>query len=270
MAAISFHDLDSALVEIKTAKELGFGGIAIPAVPDDERLYRPEYDKIWAAMQDQELVANVHVAIANAIPRHSGAPSLTATRALIGYDIFTGARNLLPTFIFGGILERFPRLTVVFTETHSDWVLGSLKRMDHAYERSDLRRDIRDVVPMKPSDYWQRQCFLGSSIWSRAEIAARDRIGVDKMMMGIDFPHSEGAWRFGTDNYIKATFGAEEVPAAEGRQLFSENAAAVYGFDLDALKTVADKIGWDEDQVLTAPEVQPTYRGDLDRPLIPS
>jgi predicted TIM-barrel fold metal-dependent hydrolase len=270
MAAISFHDVDAALAEVKAVKELGFGGIAIPALPDDGRLYRPEFDKIWAAMQELELVANIHVAIANTIPQHSGAPSLTASRALIGADIFIGARGLLPAFVFGGILERFPRLQVVFTETHSDWVLGTLKRMDHAYERSDLRRDIRDVVPMKPSDYWERQCHLGSSIWSRAEIAARHRIGVDKMMIGIDFPHSEGAWRFGTDNYIKATFGAENVPAAEARQMFSETAAAVYGFDLDALHTLADKIGWDEDEVLTAPEVQPTYRGDLDRPLIAS
>jgi hypothetical protein len=111
---------------------------------------------------------------------------------------------------------------------------------------------------------------LGSSIFSRAEIGARDRIGVDKMMIGIDFPHSEGAWRHGTGNYIKATFGAEHVPAGEARQMFGGTAAAVYGFDLDALNTVADKIGWDEDDVLTAPEVQPTYRGDLDRPLIPS
>jgi predicted TIM-barrel fold metal-dependent hydrolase len=270
MAAISFYDVDAALAEVKAVKELGFAGIAIPALPDDGRLYRPEFDKIWAAMEELELVANIHVAIANTIPQHSGAPSLTASRALIGADIFIGARGLLPAFVFGGILERFPRLQVVFTETHSDWVLGTLKRMDHAYERSDLRRDIRDVVPMKPSDYWERQCHLGSSIWSRAEIAARHRIGVDKMMIGIDFPHSEGAWRFGTDNYIKATFGAEDVPAAEARQMFGETAAAVYGFDLDALKTVADKIGWDEDDVLTAPEVQPTYRGDLDRPLIPS
>jgi predicted TIM-barrel fold metal-dependent hydrolase len=206
-------------------------------------------------MDELELVANVHVAIANTIPQHKGAPSLTASRAMIGYDIFTGARNLLPAFVFGGILERFPCLTVVFTETHSDWVLGSLKRMDHAYERSDLRRDIRATVPMRPSDYWQRQCYLGSSIFSRAEIAARHRIGVDKIMIGIDFPHMEGAWRFGTDNYLRATFGAERVSADEARQMFSETAAAVYGFDLEALNTVSDKIGWGEDDVLTAPEV---------------
>ena len=52
--------------------------------------------------------------------------------------------------------------------------------------------------------------------------------------------------------------------------MFSENAAAVYGFDLEALNAVSDKIGWDEDDLLSPPEVQPSYRGDLDRPLIPS
>jgi hypothetical protein len=217
-----------------------------------------------------DLVANVHVAIANSIPQYSGAPSVTSSRAMIGADIFTGARNLLPTFIFGGILERFPRLKVVFTETHSDWVLGSLQRMDHAYERSELRRDIRDVIPMRPSEYWQRQCYLGSSIFSRAEIAARGRIGVEKMMIGIDFPHSEGAWRHGTRNYLKATFGAEQVPTSEARKMLGETAAAVYGFDLAALKAVSDSVGLDEADILTAPEVQPFYRGDLTRPLIPS
>jgi predicted TIM-barrel fold metal-dependent hydrolase len=270
MAAVSFHDPDAAVAEIKAVKELGFAGVAIPALPDNDRLYRDVYDPIWATMQDLGMVANVHVAIANSLPQYAGAPSITSSRAMIGADIFTGARNLLPVFIFGGILERFPRLTVVFTETHSDWVLGSLQRMDHSYERSDLRRDIRDVVPTRPSEYWQRQCYLGSSIFSRAEIAARHRIGVDKMMIGIDFPHSEGAWRHGTLNYLQATFGAEHVPEAETRQMLNENAAAVYGFDLAALQKVSDDVGLDVADVLTAPEVQPSYRGDLDRPLIPA
>jgi predicted TIM-barrel fold metal-dependent hydrolase len=189
---------------------------------------------------------------------------------MVGADIFTSVRNLLPSLIFGGVLERFPNLKVVFTETHSDWVLGALQRMDHSWERSDLRRDIRDVVPMRPSEYWNRQCYLGSSLFSRAEIAARHRIGVGKMMIGIDFPHSEGAWRYGTRNYVKATFGAEQVPVSEARKMLGGTAAEVFGFDLQALDGIAEKIGLDEADVLSPPEVQPTYRGDLNRPLIPA
>ena len=270
MAAISLHDLDAAIKELKAIKGMGFGGIALPTLPGTDRLYQEDYEQLWATLQDLDLIVNIHTAIANALPQYSGAPTLTSARAMVGADIFTGVRNLLPTLIFGGVLERYPRLRVVFTETHSDWVLGALTRMDHSYDRSDLRRDIRDVIPMRPSEYWRRQCFLGSSLFSRAEVAARHRLGLDKMMIGIDFPHSEGAWRFGTTNYLKATFGAERVPAAEARRMLGENAASVFGFDLAALEVISDKFGLDEDDVLSPPAVQPTYRGDLDRPLIPA
>ncbi|WP_067682058.1 amidohydrolase family protein [Nocardia miyunensis] len=268
MAAISLHDVDAAVTEIEAVKEMGFSGIALPALPGDDRPYQPQYDRVWAALQDNDLVVNIHVAIGSALPSYTKAPTLTSARAMVGADIFTSVRNLLPSLIFGGVLERFPRLRIVFTETHSDWVLGALQRMDHSYDRSDLRRDIREVVPMRPSEYWRRQCYLGSSLFSRAEVAARHRIGLDKMMIGIDFPHSEGAWRFGTREYVKATFGAEHVPPADARKMFGTNAAAVFGFDLPALDALAEKIGIDEADALTPPSVQPTYRGDLDRPLI--
>jgi predicted TIM-barrel fold metal-dependent hydrolase len=270
MAAISLHDIDAAVKEIKAVKEMGFAGIALPALQGAERPYEAKFDPVWAAVQDLGLVVNIHVAIATTLPEYTGAPTLTSARAMVGADIFTGVRNLLPTLIFGGVLERFPRLQIVFTETHSDWVLGALQRMDHSYERSDLRRDIREVVPMRPSEYWRRQCHLGSSLFSRAEVAARQRIGVDTMMIGMDFPHSEGAWRYGTHNYLEATFGAERVPADEARRMLGATAAEVFGFDLPALDRLAQTIGPDEADVLTPPKVQPAYRGDLDRPLIPA
>jgi predicted TIM-barrel fold metal-dependent hydrolase len=270
MAAISLHDIDAAVKELKAVKELGFAGMALPGLPESDRLYMERYDPIWATLQDLDLVVNIHVAIAGALPVYIGARSITSARAMVGADIFTSVHNLLPTLIFGGVLERYPNLKVVFTETHSDWVLGVLQRMDHSYDHSDLRRDIRDVIPMKPSEYWLRQCWLGSSIYSRAEVAARHQIGVDKMMIGIDFPHSEGAWRHGTRNYVKATFGAERVPADEARLMLGETAANVFGFDLPALSKVAARIGMDTDDVLTPLDVQPAWRGDLDRPLIPA
>ena len=270
MAAISLHDIDAAVKELKAVKELGFAGIALPALPGTDRPYERRYDPVWATLQELGLVVNIHVAIASTLPVYTGALTLTSARAMVAADIFTSVRNLLPTLIFGGVLERFPNLKIVFTETHSDWVLGALSRMDHSYERSDLRRDIRDVVPMRPSEYWHRQCYLGSSLFSRAEIEARHRIGVDKMMIGIDFPHSEGAWRHGTRNYVKATFGAEQVPASEARLMLGKTAADVFGFDLAALDRLAGQIGLDEADVLTPPDVRPTYRGDLDRPLIPA
>jgi hypothetical protein len=56
-------------------------------------------------------------------------------------------------------VERHPRMKVVFTEMQSDWTVASLHKMDYSFEGSGLRRDIRDVIPMKPSEYWKRQCY---------------------------------------------------------------------------------------------------------------
>jgi hypothetical protein len=52
--------------------------------------------------------------------------------------------------------------------------------------------------------------------------------------------------------------------------MLGTNAAEVFGFDLAALDKLADRIGLDEADVLTPPDTQPQWRGDLDRPLIPA
>ena len=119
--------------------------------------------------------------------------------------------------IWGGVLQRHPKLRVVFTEFGSSWVAGALVNMDYTYEGSYLRRDVHSVLPHKPSEYFARQCFLGSSIFSRAEVGARHEIGIDKMMLGMDYPHHEGTWAAGpgTLAYIQATIGACAVPADE-------------------------------------------------------
>ena len=66
----------------------------------------------------------------------------------------------------------------------------------------------------KPSEYFDRQCALGSSIFSLAEMEARHEIGIDKMMLGFDYPHHEGAWAAGPGlvPYIQATLGVAKVP----------------------------------------------------------
>ena len=126
-----------------------------------------------------------------------------------------------------------------------------LAKMDFSYIAGDLRKDIHSSVRLKPSEYWQRQCYLGSSIFSRAEIRARRSIGIDKMMLGFDYPHFEGAWRLGVRDYIQATLGEQEVSEDEAQLMLSKTAAEVFRFDVDELRSVADRIGPEPESVLT-------------------
>ena len=53
---------------------------------------------------------------------------------------------------------------------------------------------IRETVKLKPSEYWERQCYVAASFMGPDESAMRHEIGLDKLMWGADYPHVEGTW----------------------------------------------------------------------------
>ena len=67
-------------------------------------------------------------------------------------------------------------------------------------------------------------------------IAARDILGIDKFMWGSDYPHDEGTYPY-TALSLRQLFSG--WPEAELRKVLSDNAAAMYGFDLGALAAPA-------------------------------
>jgi hypothetical protein len=72
------------------------------------------------------------------------------------------------------------------------------------------------------------------------ECAERHRIGVEKIMWGSDYPHMEGTAPY-TREALRHTFSG--VPPDEVASMVGGNVAAVYGFDLDALAPLVERIG---------------------------
>ena len=68
----------------------------------------------------------------------------------------------------------------------------------------------------------------------------RDDIGIGTIMWGSDFPHPEGTYPF-TQECLRRTF--HDVPRDEVQLMLAGNAARIYGFDLGALRPIADRIG---------------------------
>jgi hypothetical protein len=62
----------------------------------------------------------------------------------------------------------------------------------------------------------------------------------DRAMWGSDYPHIEGTWPW-TVQSLRTTF--DGIAPENIRKMLSENAAAAYGFRLDELRPVADRIG---------------------------
>jgi predicted TIM-barrel fold metal-dependent hydrolase len=265
-------DCHATLDELYKFKEAGFRGIVIPCFGSEHPLYHPRHEPIWSSIEEMGLIVACHgpTALTTDRPlRTPGAPHPAAAYAMANIEFKFFSHNVLSHLIWGGVLERHPHLKVVFTEQGSSWVIGALAQMDHTYEGSYLRKDVRSVMPLRPSEYFNRQCYLGSSTFSRAEVAGRHQIGIDKMMIGTDYPHHEGTLGggYGTREYLRATFGAEQVPEDEARRMLGETAARVYGFDLATVSALAKEVGPWPSEVLVPPPVDLYARGDIHRPL---
>jgi predicted TIM-barrel fold metal-dependent hydrolase len=274
LAVLSFADVERTISEIRWAKDAGLRGIVLPSVDEDTPFFDERFDPIWATLAELEMPANSHTAI-SAVTKHMATGTLKAVphpacaAPLMTAQAYFSTQQILNHLIWGGVLERHPNLQLVMTEQGTGWVVSALKGMDYSWEASYLRRDVREIVKSKPSDYFRRQCHIGSSLFSRAEAEARYDIGVDKIAIGADYPHHEGTWAAGpgTVDYLRATLGVARVPAAEARMMLGGNALRLWKLDYPTLRLIADRIGPDLDLVLTPPTEEHFPRGDVHKPL---
>ncbi len=79
-----------------------------------------------------------------------------------------------------------------------------------------------------PSDYWRRNLF---AVFQEDDVGVqlRHRIGIDNMLWGNDFPHSESTWPKSRE-FLEQMFA--NVPAEDRRKLTCDNAARIFRFNL--------------------------------------
>ncbi|MCU1467659.1 MAG: putative amidase [Actinomycetia bacterium] len=258
IAQICLNNVDDAVAEVHWAREHGLrGGVLVPNLPPDQYdvapVYDPVYDPIWAACQELDMPVNSHSG--TGLPDHGKYP-FAQVLWVIETPYF--AHRPLWFMIMGGIFERFPTLKFVMTESGAAWVPETIRQLDGLHMAMSMGRtgevgfDPESALPMKPSEYFARNCWIGASFPSPSDGKARTKIGIDKYMWGSDYPHHEGATPFSRES-IRRAF--HDVDPAELHQIFAVNAAHVYGFDLAKLAPLAAQHG------PTVAEISEPYEG---------
>jgi predicted TIM-barrel fold metal-dependent hydrolase len=163
------------------------------------------------------------------------------------------------------VLERYPSLKIVLTEQGMAWLPRGLETLDWFYRRMTLPEAAESLyfgavaagLSMTPSEYFARNFWVGASFLRPSEAPLRHDVGVGRIMWGADYPHIEGSLGFTTEA-LRAGFGG--VAENEARAMIESNAADFFGFDLDALRPLADRIGPAVDEVaeVLEPDDYPT------------
>ncbi len=232
---VNVDDPLEAARELERCRELGLAGAMISVLPPPDRGYdHPMYAPLWSAAEALEMPLSMHVATGRAsLSADSGQDGVRRVSEAAFYLQDHFVRKSLGEMIFSGVLERHPRLRVGSVEHEASWIPFFLFQMDYCYTDRPVRGDWHRFADpdVRPSDFFRAQGFV-SFQEDRVGIRVRDVVGVETLMFGSDYPHTEST--FPRSREIAAGLLAD-VPAAEQRLILRENAARLYGFDLEAL-----------------------------------
>jgi uncharacterized protein len=187
---------------VNEAIAFGCGAILVPsAPPKDKSPTHPDYNRVWAQLQDADVPFMLHIGGGGRPLRkafhNNGKPPTT--------DFLGGGENIrskdfmvlqhppeafLAMLVLDGVLEAFPRLKGGCIEQGAMWVVPWLKRLDLAQDTFKKTEPALDL-PLRASEYVHRQLrftpFPTEPVGWMIENA-----GDDLFLFSSDYPHPEG------------------------------------------------------------------------------
>lgn len=235
---------DIVVQEIAEAHTNGIRCIHLPPAPHIASPELPHYnhsmyEPMWRALDERGMGAIWHASVGREKPGWRWNGTERGWEALLMLDIETLHQSNLKYLLLGGVLERHANMKVGYVESGSDWVAPILGVIDRYFAAPTMIPEHK--LTMKPSEQWARQGFCAGPLDAK-EISLRQKLGVQCLMFGSDYIHTEGTFPNTRPHLAKILAG---VPSDEAYAIVAGNAARMFGFDIDKLaRTPAAQRDW--------------------------
>jgi predicted TIM-barrel fold metal-dependent hydrolase len=224
VAMLPMQSADLAIEEMRFAREkLGFRGVFLRPNPyNNKMIHHPDYEKFWTMVEELDISVGFHEGAGGGM-------------AQVGMDRFEerGARHIIThtmemmlvcmSVIWGGVCERHPKVRIAFLESGGGWIAGWLDRMDRHFDDKGFNDS---GLTTRPSELFQRNCWIAFEPVEHSLKALVDYIGPDKILWATDYPHPDGFFPGAPAMVRKLIEGA---PAETVRQVMAGSAKAFYG-----------------------------------------
>lgn len=226
LCCIPNTDVDAAVSEVRLAAERGLKGGELAVSTDIMPLWHPYWEPLWATAAECNVPISFHTSSNKTLP--DDVEPMVRRRAFASMlSIFQlTTADFLASVIFSGALERHPNLKLVLGESGIGWIPYMLERMDAEWEEQFKDLDLT----MKPSEYWHRQMYATYQT-DIVGVKLLEELGEDTIMWGSDFPHPDGVWP-DSQTFIEEQLG--HLPPMTRRKIVRDNAAKLYGFDIES------------------------------------
>jgi predicted TIM-barrel fold metal-dependent hydrolase len=185
------HDPELAAQEIRRNADLGFKAVSFPEAPDLlgwPSIHTSNWEPIFRACAETQTVVCVHVGSGGQMP-----PMAPGAPKDVGGVLFgTYAMMYTVEWLFSRVAVRHPNLKICISEGGIGWVAALYDRLDHVNKYQEIFHTW-DNIELTPAEILRRNfyfCALDDpSAWVQL-----DRIGVDRVLVEVDYPHADTSW----------------------------------------------------------------------------
>jgi predicted TIM-barrel fold metal-dependent hydrolase len=233
---VPFWDINKAIKEAERLAGMGARSISFPDSPVPGGLpsfHTDHWDALWNVCSETEMPVSLHFGSGGYVPGFSFSGTPMDQRALDQGEVpFAVAISMFPTnlmwttadLLFSGTLQKFPKLQFSLAEGGIGWFPYVLERCDSTWERHRYYQDID--FDSRPSDLFH-QHFWGCFVDDEHGLTNRHAVGIDRMMLEIDYPHSDSNWPNSRKRAAEVLAG---VPDDEAEMIVETNARRMLRF----------------------------------------
>jgi aminocarboxymuconate-semialdehyde decarboxylase len=181
--SVPLQSVPDAIAIAKEAKSMGLKGLEIGNAVGERQLDDSVFHEFFDAVQALDLLLFVH-------PLEGGVDADDPLAGVLGNVLLFPFRTtlMIERMILKGMFEKYPNLRLCLS--HGGGLLAfNIWRLDHSY---NLRPDLNQSVPHKPSEYLTK-LYFDSIVHSAAALHYLIQIvGADRVVMGTDYPMAMG------------------------------------------------------------------------------
>jgi predicted TIM-barrel fold metal-dependent hydrolase len=221
LAQAAMRSPEEGAKELSQIKEMGFRGVMMPGRPQQEDYDSEIYNPVWEAAVDLGLPLSFHILTSktDALSAPNRGPAINGFQTII-----RGNQDIIGTFIFSGVFDRYPDLKIVCVEADAGWAPHYMYRMDHAYKR---HRFWMKAPPLDrlPSEYFRENVYMTFQD-DFVAFKLRDLCNIRRLMWANDFPHSDSTWPWSQQVLDEQ---AKDLTDEERNAICHDNVTELYG-----------------------------------------
>ncbi|MQG73783.1 MAG: amidohydrolase [SAR202 cluster bacterium] len=230
-AVLPGGDVEEMVTEARRAvKDLGAVSVRNPLLPTGQWLHSPANDPLWTLACELDFPISIHGEYRQrrfqpfaGIKYDPSAGALEALDHALGFPCDN--MTTMGHFIFSGMLDRFASLRLAILESNAGWLPFWLGRMDeHSHGRNSMFFNA-EKLPMTPSEYVSRQCYIACDGDERALKYVVDYMQGENLVWNTDYPHPDAP------NPVEALpdLDSQAISNDAKRKILWDNSVILYG-----------------------------------------